>query len=65
MAYSCFCSINVCIHCLFMVFAPDFMIPPNVFRGRDGFAMRHGIRTFCHSFALGWELTRNSAPIPY
>jgi hypothetical protein len=47
----------------FVVFALDFMIPPNVFDGRDGFIKRHGIRTFCHSLAPSWELTRRIAPI--
>jgi hypothetical protein len=49
MAYSHLYNINVCIRYLFVVFAPDFMIPPNVFDGRDGFARRHAIRTSCHS----------------
>jgi hypothetical protein len=47
-----------------VVFAPDLMILPSIFDGRDGFAKRHGIKTSHHFFAPGWELTRRSAPIP-
>jgi len=63
MACSCICSINVCIHCLFVLFAPNLMIPPSVFDGKDGFATRHGIKTSCHFLVLGWELTHRSVSI--
>ncbi len=64
MAYSRFCSINVCICCLFVVFALDLVIPPNIFGGKDGFAKRHGIETSCHFLTPSWELIRKSVPIP-
>ncbi len=64
---ACFClyNSNVCIHCFFVVFAPNLMIPPNVFDDKDGFARRHGIRTSRHSLIPGWELTCKITPIPY
>jgi hypothetical protein len=64
MAYSRLYNKNVYIRCLFVVFAPNLMIPPNIFDGRDGFARRHGIRTSRHSLASGWELTCKNVPIP-
>jgi hypothetical protein len=64
MAYSRLYNRNVYICYLFVVFAHDLMIPPNVFDGRNGFARRHGIRTSYHFLAPGWELTYKSAPIP-
>jgi hypothetical protein len=63
MVYSHLYSKNVYIRYLFVVFAPDLMIPPSVFDGRDGFAKGHGIRTSRHFLAPSWELTRKSAPI--
>ncbi len=64
MACSYLCNRNVCIRYLFEVFASDFMIAPNIFDGRDGFARRHGIRPSPHFLVPSWELTRKSAPIP-
>ncbi len=65
MASSCLCcSRNVYIHYLFVVFVPNLMILPNIFDGRDGFARKHEIITFRHSFEPGGELTRRSVAIP-
>lgn len=63
MACSCLYNIYGCIHCLFVVFVPNFMILCSVFDGKDGFARRHGIKTSHHSLAPGCELIRRSAPI--
>jgi hypothetical protein len=63
MACSCFYSIIVCTHCLFVALAPNPMFLPSIFDGRHRFAKRHGIKTSRHSLVPGWELTCKSAPI--